>query len=253
MQDLSLRDQQRLYADLAWTWPIISPPEDYVPEAEAFRRIFRDYAQIEVNSLLHLGCGGGHVDHRLKRYYRITGVDSSETMLRLAMDLNPQVTYLPGDMRSVRLSEPFDAVLIDDSIAYMTSVHDLRAAFQTAFDHLKPGGLFITYAEETTEAFQQNATSYSSHRRDDVDITLIENLHDPDVTDDTYEMTLVFLIRRPGRLEVQTDRHLLGVFPQQTWTGLLHDVGFEIYPMEFEEGGSCPEFACIKPGWVSVA
>ena len=24
----------RLYGDLAWTWPIISPPEDYAEEAE---------------------------------------------------------------------------------------------------------------------------------------------------------------------------------------------------------------------------
>jgi SAM-dependent methyltransferase len=252
MEDPALRDQQRLYADLAWTWPIISPVEDYVTEAETFRRIFRDYAQIEVNTLLHLGAGGGHIDHRLKRYYRITGVDTSEAMLQLAMDLNPEITYLPGDMRSVRLARKFDAVLIADSIDYMTSLHDLRAAFETAFEHLNPGGLLVTYADETVETFNQNATSWSSGARDDVEITMIENLHDPDPTDTAYEMTLVFLIRRPGRLDVRIDRHLLGLFPRSTWEGLLNDIGFEVYPMEFEEGGSCPMFACIRPGWVDL-
>ena len=31
-------DERRLYHDLAWTWPIVSPPERYVREAREIDR-----------------------------------------------------------------------------------------------------------------------------------------------------------------------------------------------------------------------
>ena len=37
-----------------------------------------------------------------------------------------------GDLRSVRLGETFDAVLVHDAIDYMTTEVELRAAFETA-------------------------------------------------------------------------------------------------------------------------
>jgi len=63
--------------------------------------------------------------------------------------LNPEVAYCIGDMRSVRLEKVFDAVMIADSIDYMLTSEDLRAAFETALVHLKPGGVFCTYVEVT--------------------------------------------------------------------------------------------------------
>jgi predicted TPR repeat methyltransferase len=115
----SSNDQRRLYGDLAWTWPVISPPEDYVGEAETFCTAIREHAQVDVKTLLDLGCGGGHNDRTLKQHFEVTGVDVSEAMLSLARRLNPEVTYALGDMRTVRLGKTFDAVIVADSIDYM--------------------------------------------------------------------------------------------------------------------------------------
>src|SRR2546422_3828445 len=52
------RDERRLYHDLAWTWPIVSPPGRYVREARAIRRLIRGRAPA-ANTLLHFGGGGG--------------------------------------------------------------------------------------------------------------------------------------------------------------------------------------------------
>ena len=246
MKAASLKDQRRLYGDLAWTWPIISPPEDYVEEAREFCEAIRRNAQIEAKSLLDLGCGGGHNDYTLKNEFEVTGVDISANMLALAKRLNPEVTYLLGDMRTVRLNKTFDAVAIFDSIDYMLTKGDMRAAFITAFTHLKPGGVFCTYAEETPERFQQNHTKYSTSTQGDIEITFIENTYDPDPTDSTYESTFVYFIRREGQLDIETDHHLCGIFPLETWRNLLTGVGFEIKQMDFEEG-DCPLFVCIKP------
>lgn len=228
-------DQRRLYGDLAWTWPIISPKEDYVQEAEEICQTIYKHAQIAVKRLLHLGCGGGHLDFTLKKHLDVTSVDLSQDMLALAAALNPEVSYQQGDMRSVRLQERFDAVLIADSIDYMLTEADLRAAFETAWMHLKPGGVFYTYAEETRERFVQNDTYHSNHAQGDIEITFIENVYNPDPADSSYEMTFVYLIRRQGRLQVKTDRHLGGLFSLQTWLDLLQDVGFVVEMAQMQD------------------
>ena len=63
------KDSQRLYKDLAWTWPIISPPEDYENEAEQFHTAVIQHSRIPAKTMLDLGCGGGHNDFHLKRNY----------------------------------------------------------------------------------------------------------------------------------------------------------------------------------------
>ncbi|MEK6986683.1 MAG: class I SAM-dependent methyltransferase [Candidatus Thermoplasmatota archaeon] len=248
----SSRDARRLYGDLAWTWPIISPQEHYEGEAEAAHALLREHSREPGKTLLHLGCGGGHLDRTLKKHYEVTGVDASEAMLDLARQLNPEVTYVHGDMRRVRLGGTFDAVAVFDSIDYMLTKEDLRAAFVTAHEHLRPGGVFVTYAEETTERFRQNRAKVTVRSKGDVHIVFLENAFDPDPSDTMFENVFVYLIRRDGRLEVETDRHLSGLFPFRTWLDLLNEVGFEVRPATprpgFSRGEGFPWFVGVKPG-----
>jgi SAM-dependent methyltransferase len=97
MKILSGKDERRLYSDLAWTWPIISPVEDYIEETELFGKLIKEHSTIEVKTLLHLGCGGGHNDYTFKKHFKVTSVDISEDMLALAKKLNPEVNYQYGD------------------------------------------------------------------------------------------------------------------------------------------------------------
>jgi len=244
---MSREDQRRLYDDLAWTWPIISDKEHYVHEAETFVTVLRAYAHREVKTLLHLGCGGGHLDYTLKAHLAVTGVDTSEAMLSLARRLNPEVAYLAGDMRTVHLGLAFDAVMVADSIDYMLTEDDLRAVFATAFAHLKPGGAFCTYAEEIAGCFQQNRTRCSVRSQGDAEIVFVENAYDPDPADTTYENVFVYLIRHGGRLEVETDRHLGGLFPMATWLRLLGEAGFQVAQLAFGDEQSIPMFVGVKP------
>ena len=55
--------------------------------------------------------------------------------------LNPGVSHYVGDMRSVRLGETFDAVLIHDSLDYMTTEVELRGSrARGSFDRLSTNG-----------------------------------------------------------------------------------------------------------------
>ena len=240
-------EQGRLYSDLSWLWPIISPPEDYIPEVAQFVRLIQQYSRRPVQTLLDLGCGGGHNDHWFKMYYQVTGVDLSESMLSLARQLNPEATYLAGDMRSVRLGQTFDAVVVADSITYMLSEDDLRLAFTTAYEHLAPGGVFVTYAEENRENFEQNSVHTSTQSLENIEVTLIENYYDPDPQDTTIEVTFIYLIRQAGELQIETDRHTLGLFSLDTWDRLLRETGFEVDRVNYE-GEDIPLFVCVKSG-----
>jgi SAM-dependent methyltransferase len=248
-------NQLRLYGDLAWVWPIISPPDHYTGETEHFCKLIKRYAQIEVKTALHLGCGGGHNDHFLREHFEVTGVDISEAMLDLARKLNPEITYSIGDMRSVRLGRTFDAVTLLDSVCYMLTAEDLAAAFTTAYEHLNPGGVLLTAPDFTTERFPQNMSSCRTFHQGDVEIVFLENYYDPDPADSTYEATFVYLIRRAGNLQVETDRHLFGLFTSRTWRRLLKKTGFDVRQSQFKATGSVPStytlFIGIKPALIN--
>ncbi|MFC1972548.1 class I SAM-dependent methyltransferase [Chloroflexota bacterium] len=110
------RTKWRAYSELAWTEPIIAPPEEYTEETEQYSKAIKEHSKIEVRTLFHLGCGAGGNDYTFKKHYNVTGVDISENMLEIARRLNPEVVYYHGDMRTIELGECFDAVAVPDSI-----------------------------------------------------------------------------------------------------------------------------------------
>jgi hypothetical protein len=84
-----------------------------------------------------------------------------------------------------------------------------------------------------------------------VEIVFIENGYDPDIDDTEYDCTFVYLIRKSGKLDIQTDHHVLGIFELDTWRRLLKDVGFEVNELKFvhselKEGDFYPMFVCVK-------
>jgi len=252
MKNLNVKDERRLYGYLAWTWPIISPVEQYVKETDYFSKLIRKNAKIKTKKLLHLGCGGGHNDYTFKKNFKVTSVDVSEEMLKIAKELNSEINYQFGDMRTFRSREVFDAVTILDSIGYMRTAKDLKRAFSTAFFHLKPGGIFLTIAEKTSGQLNQSESIVSTYSKGNTEITFLENYYDPDPADTSFEATFVYLIRVNGQLEIHTDPHLCGIFKLETWQKLLKETGFEVIQRSFtdtvgDRTETFPVFLGIKP------
>ena len=247
-----MKNQGKLYNELSWVWPIISPHEEYEEETRFFSNTIVENALIPVKNVLHLGCGGGHNDCYFKEYFKVTGVDINKEMLKLAGQLNPEAEYIHGDMRSIRLNSTFDSVIILDSVGYMLNENELKNAFETAYTHLKPGGILLTLSEMTKENFKQNETFSSVHSNYKAEIAFIENHYDPDPDDTTCEISLIFLIRKKGELEIQTDVHLCGIFNSDIWSRLLNQTGFEVKQLKYRHSGFdkdtfIPLFVCLKP------
>ena len=241
----------RLYADLAHLWPLMSPPEDYADEGARLRSELRTRLGPGRRRLLELGTGGGHLLHHLAGDFEATAVDLSEAMLAHSRRLNPGVTHHVGDMRTVRLGETFDAVLIHDAIDYMTTEDDLRAAFATARAHLRPGGLFLAIPTTTWRPSRRPTSPTRPGAR--------AAPNSPTSSTRRTRTRATPRSRRPtssssGRtaaLRVEVDRHTTGLFPIRTWERLLEESGFAPERLDYpfsEHGEETYLWVCTASG-----
>ncbi len=241
--------RNRLYDDLAYLWPTISPPEHYADEAPHWRNQLLSRLAPGARRVLDIGSGGGHHLSHLTDLFEVTAVDLSERMLANSRRLNPNIAHAIGDMRSVRLNRVFDAVLIHDAIAYMTTEDDLSAAFTTARAHLEPGGVFITAPDHYADTFRSPYISHETNRRDDTEVTLIEyssqSLSEPSL----LETVFMFVVTEGGERRIELDRHTTGLFPRDTWRSLIEGAGFRVERIDYPVNEDGPDLYL----WVGTA
>ena len=222
--------QPLLYADLAPWFHLLTAPEDYAQGAEHAIALFTDAIGAPPGTILELGSGGGNNASHMKAYARLTLTDLSEEMLALSRTLNPECEHVQGDMRSLRLEgRMFDAVFVHDAVSYLTTERDLRAAFETAWVHVRPGGAVLFEPDHVRETYG-DATDHGGHDGgpgDPRSLRYLQWRRDPDPDDTWYEDEFAYLLREgDGPARVAHDVHRLGLFPRATWAALLQDVGF---------------------------
>ncbi len=240
----------RLYSDLAHLWPLVSPPEDYAEEAAYWRDALRFRLGPGRHRLLELGVGGGHNLSHLTSEFEAVGVDLSPQMLNHSRRLNPEVRHHIGDMRTVRLGESFDAVLIHDAVSYMLTEDDLRATFGTARTHLRHRGLLLVMPDLIADSFIPgrlfNWDIPLPSDPDAVSVRVEEFLTDPDPTDTTIESRITIYISEGEKERVETDVHVTGLFPLATWLDLLDEAGFDTEVLSLPgDGDGCGEHLLV--------
>lgn len=86
--------------------------------------------------VLDLGCGGGHpvAANLVAAGMRVTGVDSSPTMIELCSHRLPEQTWICADMRSLSLGRTFHGILAWDSFFHLAPA-DQRSLFPVFEKH----------------------------------------------------------------------------------------------------------------------
>jgi SAM-dependent methyltransferase len=234
----SSTDIPRIYTDLAAWWPLMSPPEEYEEEAALYEQILMEASDATAMTLLELGSGGGSNAYHLKHAFTMTLVDYSDGMLDVSRSYNPECEHINGDMRTVRLEREFDAVFIHDAIMHMTSEEELRAAFQTAYIHLKPGGVALFVPDFITETYYPH-TIHGGFDGDGRALRYLEWAREPHGDGTIFHVDFAYLLDEgDGSPHVDKDRFTVGLFSEETWLRLMSDVGFEgqrVHVMEDEE------------------
>jgi SAM-dependent methyltransferase len=128
----------------AKTYDAIYGNKNYAHECDILEQLFE--TKSSVISILDLGCGtGGHAAELSKRDYRITGLDQSAEMIKIAQSKNlPSCKFRQEDICSYHLDQKFDAViLMFNVIGYIPDEDRLKALLSTARQHLIPDGMLI--------------------------------------------------------------------------------------------------------------
>jgi SAM-dependent methyltransferase len=123
--------------------------KNYEQECDFLEEAIKKYSGITVKNILELGSGtGGHAIPLAKRNYKMTGIDASEGMLKLAKQktaqLNLKMDLQLCDIREFEFGRKFDTVICMFAVFnYITETGDIIKTLQKVKKHLKKGGLFI--------------------------------------------------------------------------------------------------------------
>jgi SAM-dependent methyltransferase len=236
-----------LYSELAPWYHLVDPAADHADEAACYEAALCGAITGAAATLLDLGSGAGNNAAHLKARFACTLADLSPAMLELSRARNPECEHLEGDLRTLRLGRTFDAVLVHDAVAYMTTEADLRAAIATAWVHTRPGGAAIFTPDSLADGFaeQTDALEGDDGRRA---IRGVIWQWDPDPADTTCRVEFALLLRENGDVRMVHDGHVEGLFPRATWLRLLSGAGFtvETVPRPIDEHETDEIFLCRR-------
>ena len=138
----SARARPLMFYRLAAYYDDLVAGKDYGSESRVLQRLARRFVRSQGRSWLDVACGTGrHLDF-LRRRFRVTGLDASRAMLRVARRRLPRTRLILGDMRNFRLNETFDIVsCLFSAIGHLPTERDVAATFENFARHLKPGGV----------------------------------------------------------------------------------------------------------------
>jgi SAM-dependent methyltransferase len=141
-----------VFANYARYYDLLYRDKDYVGEANHVHELIQAHVP-HATTILDLGCGTGiHASLLAEKGYAVHGVDISTTMLEAAqsrlLTLPTQqaakLQFSQGDVQTVRVGQTFDVVTsLFHVVSYQTTNEALKAVFETAKVHLKPGGIFL--------------------------------------------------------------------------------------------------------------
>jgi SAM-dependent methyltransferase len=98
----------------------------------------------EPGSVLDAGCGTGRVAVELaRRGIDVVGVDLDPSMLAVARDKAPDLTWVAGDLATVDLGRSFDLVVLAGNVMIFLAPGSEAAVVGNLAHHLRPGGALI--------------------------------------------------------------------------------------------------------------
>jgi SAM-dependent methyltransferase len=127
---------------LAQYYDLIYKDKDYKKEVDFIEDIFQ--STHKPKKILEIGCGTGNYTRiLLERGYKITAVDISENMLKMAKE-KCACKFIKGDIRDISINDKFDACIAMFAVMdYVTENSDLVKVFSNIYKQLKPNGVFV--------------------------------------------------------------------------------------------------------------
>ncbi|RPF55566.1 class I SAM-dependent DNA methyltransferase [Aquisalibacillus elongatus] len=184
----------------------------------------------EVRSILEIGCGTGEIAIQLaEKGYQVTAFDQSKDMIEVAeQKLNNQEESCQFDVRDARYfsyEQTFDTLIsYCDVLNYITDVNDVELVLKNAYQHLRPGGLFVFDVHSQSYVNWLIDEEIFSEIRDDISyVWMCEPLeHEGGIRHD-----LTFFVKQSDGLYKRLDEeHVQQTHSVKTYQDLLQNAGF---------------------------
>lgn len=139
----------------------------YLPAAlPALERLF--FSEIAPGArVLDACCGSGHVTRELvRRGFKVTGLDSSASLIAHARRELPEAKFVVADVRDFSFAEPFEGALSTfDSLNHLLTYHDLCAAFRCIRRVLGDGAPFF-FDMNLDDAYEMDLGEWIKYERE---------------------------------------------------------------------------------------
>jgi len=209
-------------------------------------------------SMLDAGCGTGPLSVRFaKKGMKVTGIDLSEDMLRVASDKarkwGVQVRFACQDMRRMEIPSRVDSVISAcDGVNYLLTLEDVKAFFESAFKALKSSSPFAFDISNEEKLKTMGETYLYGEDRED-SAYLWTNEYDENTR--IINMNITFFVQEEdGRFSRFIENHTQRAHRVSEITNLLKEVGFidiQVFGGDAGEsegpGGKRVYFLCKKP------
>lgn len=226
--------------------------KDYTREADYVDDLIKRNLS-GAKSILDLGCGTGLHDFLLaEKGYSVTGVDISGTMLGIAASrlrsqetLSKSLSFIQGDIRTIKLTNTFDVVLsLFHVMSYQVSNDDIVSTLTTVRDHLKPGGLFIFDCWYGPAVLTERPTTRLKRLEDD-EINLVriaEPIMHPN--DNTVDVNYHVLIKdkRNNSFEELKEKHVMRYLFKPEMELFIENSGLQLLTISEWMTGNDPGF-----------
>jgi SAM-dependent methyltransferase len=217
-----------LYSSLADYYDGFYWWKDYDRETGFLIQAFDRYGA-KVGDILEVACGtGSHAKILATAGYRITGVDISEDVLRVARKkLGRRASFIRGDMRDLDGSlggRTYDAVIcLFSSISYNQTSSDLQKTVKGMCDHVRPGGLVAFDTHFTKRGFMDG---YRGEDIFDDGRVMGARLSISKREGDVGVLSFSYLISDgPKTVLLREDIHRLGLFNKADYLRAMREAG----------------------------
>ncbi|NHJ85303.1 MAG: class I SAM-dependent methyltransferase [Asgard group archaeon] len=205
--------EQELYRKLAKYYDFIYYWKDYEKEAAKVKTIIDQNKKSSGNELLDCGCGtGSHIQY-LQKDFKCTGIDLNESIIKVAREKLPEITFILSDMSDLKFEKEFDVIIsMFSAIAYILDKNALEKTFTGFANHLKKGGVLIIEPWLSKEGYAVGSPHVTSFKNDEV---AIARVNISDLKDDYISyFEMHYLIAEKGKsVQHFVDKHELAIFP----------------------------------------
>ena len=220
-----------MYDDFAGVYDTLMDDYDYDAWSEYYLSMICDVLGEPPKRVAECACGTGSLTVRFARAgLNVVGIDLSASMLRRAEEKarkgGVNAAFVRQDMKMLTLPRRVGAVMATcDGVNYLTSLEDVQAFFERAYDQLLPGGVLCFDCSSRHKLEDVMGDAFFGEERDGLVMLWQNTLHRES---HVLSMDVTFFVREEdGRYRRFREEHRQRAHSEQEIIALLEKTGFE--------------------------